>query len=176
VARALSWPLSHAATAWAAAGDTAQLATLVDSLTRLHVLESYVRGRRLHHHARGLLLRARGRDAEAAVELRRAIWSPTVGYTRTNLELGRVLVRLGRPREAAAVLAPALRGDLESNNYYVTHTELHEALGQAFDAAGQRDSAAAHYAWVAAAWSAGDAAFRQRAAAARRRAAALRMP
>jgi hypothetical protein len=94
-----------------------------------------------------------------------------VGYTRTNLELGRALLALGRPTEAAAAVAPALRGDLQASNYYVTHAELHETLAQAYEAAGQADSARAHYAWVASAWAASDPAFRVRAARARAKAA-----
>jgi hypothetical protein len=65
------------------------------------------------------------------------------------------------------VLAPALRGDLQASNYYVTHAELHEALAEAFEAAGEPDSARVHYAWVANAWRAADPPFRARAARAR---------
>jgi tetratricopeptide (TPR) repeat protein len=170
IARALVWPIAHEAGAHAALGDTVLLGVLADSVRRLGALELHGRDRALHHHVRGLLRVAQGRDAEAVAELRRAIVSPTLGYTRTNLELGRALLRLGRAREAVAVLAPALRGGLEGSNYYVTHTELHEALAEAWDAAGVRDSARVHWRWVADAWRAGDAPFRTRADAARRRA------
>ena len=68
-----------------------------------------------------------------------------------------------RPREAIPVLQSALRGGPEGSNFYVTHTELHEALGRAFAAVGERDSARVHYAAVTAAWGAGDTAYRQRA-------------
>ncbi|CAN5680164.1 hypothetical protein BH23GEM3_BH23GEM3_06940 [soil metagenome] len=71
-------------------------------------------------------------------------------------------MRLGRPAEAVAILRPALRGGLEASNLYVTHTELHEALGRAFAAAGQPDSAAIHYRWVERAWADADPAFRAR--------------
>jgi DNA-binding SARP family transcriptional activator/predicted Zn-dependent protease len=169
-ARALSWPLTHAAAGYAAVGDTTRLAVLADSIELLGRREALGRDRLLHHHVRGLLWKARGRPEEAIAELRRAMVSPTLGYTRTNLELGRLLTAAGRPREAVAVLAPALRGDLQASNYYVTHTELHEALAQAWDAAGNADSARVHWRWVANAWRAGDAPFRERAARARRRA------
>ncbi|HSQ29771.1 MAG TPA: hypothetical protein VLN49_07975 [Gemmatimonadaceae bacterium] len=52
----------------------------------------------------------------------------------------------GDDARAIAVLQPALRGPLDASNLYVTCTELHELLAQAWDAAGARDSAAAHYA------------------------------
>ena len=56
----------------------------------------------------------------------------------------------------------ALRGSVESSNLYVTRTELHEQLGQAWDAANGRDSAAAHYRVVATAWKRADEPFRAR--------------
>ncbi|HKG90548.1 MAG TPA: hypothetical protein VKA84_01580, partial [Gemmatimonadaceae bacterium] len=168
--RSVGWHLTHAAAAYAAAGDTARLARLADSVEAIGALGAFGRDRRLHHHLRGLLLLARGRREEAAAAFRRAIYAPTNGYSRTNLELGRTLLALGRPREAAAALAPALRGDVQSSNYYVTHAELHEALARAYEAAGQRDSARVHYAWVANAWRAADPQFRERAARARAKA------
>ena len=164
VARHHTWHVTHAATAYAAAGDTARLARLVDSAAVFGARGAYGRDRRLHHHLRGLLMLARGRREDAVTEFRRAIYSPTLGYTRTNLELGRVLMSLGRPREAIVVLAPALRGNLEASNYYVTHAELHERLAEAFEMAGEPDSARVHYGWVAKAWARGDEPFRSRAA------------
>lgn len=162
-ARTLVWPLTHAAAAYAAISDTANIARLADTVAVLGAHSAYGRDRVLHHHLRGLLLLARGEREAAADAFRRAIYSPTVGYTRTNFELGRLHMALGRPRDAAAVLAPALRGDMQASNYYVTHAELHEALAQALEAAGDADSARVHYAWVARAWSRGDPAFRIRA-------------
>jgi predicted Zn-dependent protease len=154
--------LTHRATALAAAGDTAQLPHLADSLEILGLQSSYGRDRQLFHHLRGLLLIARNRPAEAEREFRQAVWSLTYGYTRTNFELARALMTLGRPREAIAVLQPAFRGPLDASNLYVTHTELHEMLARAFDAAGERDSAVTHYRWVVAAWRNADPEFRPR--------------
>jgi len=128
---------------------------------------SYGRDHVLHHYIRGLLHQARGRPNEAVTEFRRAVFSPTYGYTRTNLELARGLLAVGRPGEAIAVLQPALRGPLDASNLYVTHTELHEMLARAFEAAGQRDSAISHYRWVVAAWRHADPEFRPRVEAAR---------
>jgi DNA-binding SARP family transcriptional activator/TolB-like protein/Tfp pilus assembly protein PilF len=166
-ARDVMWSLMHAATSYAAAGDTARVAKLADALERLAPVDAYWRDRALPFHARGLLLLARGDLDGAEQAFRRAIVSPTQGYTRSNLELGRLLVRQGRPREAAAVLAPALRGDVQASNYYATLTELHEALAQALDAAGEHDSARVHYRWVVRAWESADPPFRARAARAR---------
>ena len=168
-ARHLCWTLTHRATALAAAGDTALLQRLADSLEILGRQSSYGRDRLLHHHIRGLLLLARGRTTLAAREFRQAVWSLTYGYTRTNLELARVLMTLGRPRDAIAVVQPAFSGPLDASNLYVTHTELHEMLARAFDAAGERDSAMTHYRWVVAAWRNADPEFRPRLEAARAR-------
>src|SRR6266516_6595113 len=73
-ARHLCWTLTHRATALAAAGDTALLQRLADSLEILGRQSSYGRDRLLHHHIRGLLLSARGLVAVAAVEFRQAVW------------------------------------------------------------------------------------------------------
>ena len=156
IARGRSWNLTHYASALAAAGDTGRLAALADTLERWGRLSAYGRDWRLHHHVRGLLLVARGQLEPAAAAFRRAIYSPTLGYTRTNLELSNVLLRLRRPNESVALLQAALRGGIEGPTLYVTHTELHEALGRAWEAAGRPDSAAAQYRHVLAAWRAAD--------------------
>jgi DNA-binding SARP family transcriptional activator/Flp pilus assembly protein TadD len=154
--RQKSWALTHEATALAAAGDTSRLAALADTIEAWGGRSMLGRDWRLHHHVRGLLLAARGEPEHAAAEFRHAIFSPTSGYTRTNLELARVLLAARRPREAVAILQPAFRGLLESSNLYVTHTELHEYLGRAWEAAGRPDSAAVHYRWVLDAWRSAD--------------------
>lgn len=162
VARHRSWNLTHRATALAAAADTSALAALADSVEVWGRLSSFGRDERLHHHIRGLLMAARGQHAAAATAYRRAVYSTTSGYTRTNLELARVLVELDRPLDAVAVLESALRGSLEASNLYVTRTELHELLGRAWDAAGEPDRAVAHYRLVLHAWHDADPILRDR--------------
>ena len=172
-ARVQSWTHTHAATAWAAAGDTARLGPIADTIEAVAHRSSYGRGWRLPHHVRGLLWQARGEHERAVAAFRAAIYSPTLGYTRTNLELARSLLALNRPSEAVAILRPALHGSLDASNLYVTRTELHELLGRAFEAAGRPDSAAAHFRIVVDSWSAGDPPFRVRADSARLRLRAL---
>lgn len=146
-ARRGSWSLTHAAVAWGAAGDTARLAALADSVERLGRGSAFGRDRRLHFFLRGLLARARGRPDEAEAMFRQAK-TPWVGdYSRINLELGQLLIERHRPLEAVPVLRAALRWDLEASNYYVTHRELHRELARAFRAAGLGDSATVHERW-----------------------------
>ncbi|AHG91848.1 transcriptional activator domain-containing protein [Gemmatirosa kalamazoonensis] len=172
-ARRMAWGLTHVGSALAAAGDTAALARLVDSVRTLGAASGYGRDHRLHHHLRGLLLVARGDTAGAIDELRQAFYSTTIGYTRTNLILGALYLGKRRPRDAVAILQPALRGSLEASNLYVNRTELHELLARAWDAAAARDSAAAHYLVVVRAWAAPDPVLAPRAAYARARLAVL---
>jgi tetratricopeptide (TPR) repeat protein len=165
VARARSWRLVHAANARAGAGDTAALAAMADTIEMLGAQTLSGRHQRLHHHVRGLSLAARGETAGAAEEFYSAtFWpvAPRSGFTRTNLELGRVLIALDRPDEAIRMLQPALRGGLESAGLYATHTELHELLARAFDTAGQADNARVHYRWALDAWKNADPEFHER--------------
>lgn len=173
IARNLVWTQTLRSTSLAAAGDTALLQQIADSVEHWGRNNSYGRDRRLHHHIRGLLLTARGDLEGAASEFRQAIFSTTLGYTRTNLEFGRVLLRLGRPREAAALAESALRGAFESTGTYATQTELAELAAAAWDAAGVKDSAVIRYKQVASNWANADPAFGPRVERARLRIAAL---
>jgi tetratricopeptide (TPR) repeat protein len=147
-----SWRLTHAATALAAAGDTAALPQLIDTIQALGMQSGSARDHRLHHYVRALLLRARGREEEAVAELYRAIYSLPYGFSRNNLELADALLALDRPAEAVRVLQPPFRGWLEVGGLYTTRTEMHIGLGRAFAAAGQADSAVAHYTAALRAW------------------------
>ncbi len=175
-ARYRAWNLALSANPLAAAGDTAALARLVDSVRVVGARSLLARDRRLHHHLRGMLLAARGDDAGAVEEFRSAVYSITFGYSRTNYEWARALLRLGRPREAVAVLRPAIPNAVEGSGMYVTRTELDELLGRAWDAAGMPDSAVAHYHAVLDAWRRADPPFVTRAADLRTRIAELERP
>jgi DNA-binding SARP family transcriptional activator/TolB-like protein len=163
-----AWSLTQAANARAASGDTAGLLALAETVAVYGAQSAYGRDRRLFHHVRGLAAAARGDDDTAAGEFRASMRSLRLGYTRSNAELARALLRLRRPAEAVAVLQPALEGTIEGSSLYVSRTELHELLARAWEAAGSRDSAAVHYAAVERAWAAGDPSFRARAGALRR--------
>ncbi len=160
-----AWSMTHATSARLAAGDTTNVQQRIDSVEALGAVSGLQRDHLLHHHLRGLLLALRGDDAGAVAEFRRAMFSPNFGYTRTNMAMARSLLRMRRPVDAIAVLQPALRGDLEASNFYVTRTDVHELLGLAWDAApgaAARDSAAAHMAYVTRAWARADASFAAR--------------
>ena len=158
-ARHRAWNGTLYGMALAAAGDTVALRALADSVEVWGRGSLYGRDRKAHHYLRGMLYRAAGGCEDAAREFQAAIHSPTMGFTRVNYELARCLIRIGRPREAIAALQPALRGDIDAGALYVTHTELHEALAQAFDQARMTDSAAVHYHAVVKAWQRADPEF-----------------
>ena len=148
--------------------DTSRVRRAADSAAAWASRSNNPRDSRVADHAAGVLRLAHGDTAGAISTLRSAIFSVTLGFTRTNSVLGRILLAAGRPAEAIAVVRPALRGSLESSNLYVTHTELHEQLGRAFTALGQRDSARVHFGYVAKALERSDPVAKQRLEAARR--------
>jgi len=166
-ARDRAWNSTLQGMALAALGDTAEVRGLADTVERWGRGSVFGRDRLTHHYLRGLVLAAAGRHEDAVRQYRQAIYSPSLGFTRVNYELGRSLMALGRPVEAVAALQPALRGEVDAANLYVTRTDLHEVLAQAFAAAGVRDSAAFHYRAVVKAWDRADPAFHARRAAAR---------
>jgi DNA-binding SARP family transcriptional activator len=167
LARHRSWALAHEAEALAAAGDTAALPALIDSVEQIGAASAIGRDWSLHHHLRGLLLAARHDRTGAEAEFRAAIYTMTEGYLRTNLHLAHLLMKDGRPQAAVPLLQAALRGPLDGNGLYATHTELHELLADAFETIGESDSAAVHYRIVARAWAHGDPPFAARARRAR---------
>jgi tetratricopeptide (TPR) repeat protein len=151
-ARELTWYLVRRGTAAVAAGQFDLARQLADSAELIGQRSLYGRDPKLHYFLRGLLAATSG-DHESAIDLfRRSVNSWTYGYTRANLELARSLMVVGRPHEAIVPLRAALHGGWDGSNLYVTRTELHEALAQAFAAAGARDSATAHYRAVERAW------------------------
>ncbi len=160
--RYIVWFLTLAGTGYAAGGDTAVVRRLVDSLEILGQTSQFGRDAKLHFFLRGLLFQGEGRQAEAADAFQRSLFSLTDGFTRTNLMLARSLLALHRPAEAIAVLRPAIHGGVDGSNTYVSRTELHEALAEAFEQAGQRDSAVAHWRVVESSWRRADPQFRER--------------
>jgi tetratricopeptide (TPR) repeat protein len=173
IARNYVWTQTLRATALAAGGDTTLLAQIADSLQYYGPLSGYGRDRRLHHHVRGLLLEARGDIPGAVAQYRQAIFSPPMGYTRTNLLLGRLLLRLNQPREAAWWAEQALHSSFEATNTYVTQTEFAELAALAWDAAGEKGKALERYRMVASAWIHADPVFSARLERARLRITAL---
>jgi DNA-binding SARP family transcriptional activator/tetratricopeptide (TPR) repeat protein len=162
-ARNLAWQLALAGTAHAAAGDTAVVRRLADSLEAIGSASLFGgRDARLHHMLRGLVLQREGRHAEAVDAFRRSLYSVSDGYTRTNLMMARSLLALRRPAEAIAILRPAIRGGVDGSNTYVSRTELHEAMAEAFEQAGRRDSAVVHWRAVESAWRRADPGFAER--------------
>jgi hypothetical protein len=166
-ARERVWDLTHAARSLAAAGDTSELEARADTIATVGAMSASARDRRLGSYVRGLLLLARNDVPAAILALRASIYSLPAGYSRENYDLARAQLRVGRALDAIAVLQPVMRGKLDASNLYVTQTEVHELLGQAWEAAGRPDSASVHYASVARAWEHGDPAYAKRAAAAR---------
>lgn len=160
-ARRLSWAMTHRVTVLAALGDTAGIASLVEPLRVTGARSGYARDHVMYHYARGLLLAARGSQG-AADELRSAIFSPNLGYTRVNVTLANLYLARGQPEEAVPLLRAALHGSLEASNLYVTHTEVHALLARAFALMRSPDSAAVHRAYVTRALVDADAAGRAR--------------
>jgi serine/threonine protein kinase len=165
------WVLTHATTVAMAAGDTARVRMLADSMETLGRGSPFARNRRLHHYGRGMLSARRG-DVDAAVASFRFATEPSY-FSRAGLEFARLLIEHGRADEAAAVLHVVLRGPTVAGGFYTTRTELYELLGHAWDAAGRPDSAAVNYRKVVDAWQHGDPQFAQRRDAIRLRLAAL---
>lgn len=169
MARIHAWHGALAGMALAAAGDTGAVRAMADSVEQWGRGSVFGRDPRLHHYLRGLLHAAAGRHADAVTEYQAAIYSPSLGFTRVNLEMARSLLALDRPADAVAILQPALRGEIDASNLYLTRTELHELLATAFDRAGQPDSAARHWRGVVAAWRNADPQFATRRLAAEQR-------
>jgi serine/threonine protein kinase len=167
------WVLTHATTVAMAAGDTARVRVLADTMEALGRGSGFARDRRLHHYGRGMLSARRGAVAAAGASFRIATEPSYFG--RANLEFARLLMETGQPHDAAAALHVVLRGPLVAGGFYTTRTEVHELLGRAWEAAGRPDSAAANYWKVVAAWQHADPEFAGRREAVRRRLAALNL-
>jgi tetratricopeptide (TPR) repeat protein len=166
--RMMCWWLTRASTYFAAAGDTTALAVTARRLEQLGKLSAFGRDQRAYHYPLALLAEARRQWADAEAEFRAAVLAPSDGYTRINLQLGQLLQRQGRATEAVPIFQSALHTDaISGSTLYVTQTELHEALGQAFGMLNQPDSARVHYDYVVRVWAHADQPFQSRLAAAK---------
>ncbi len=160
-ARGFSWSHALEADALVRAGDTTLARALVDSIARSGAQSYYGRDKVLHHHVRGVLLLAQGRFADAERELVAAEWAAN-GWTRTNVELARARLALGRPDSAIAALRDAYMAPVDAMARYVPRTELDWWMSRAFAAAHEPDSAAVYAAYVREAWRDADPPLRAR--------------
>jgi len=160
-ARGFSWSHALEADALVRAGDTTLARALVDSIARSGAQSYYGRDKVLHHHVRGVLFLAQGRFADAERELVAAEWAANA-WTRTNVELARARLALGRPDGAIAALRDAYMAPVDAMARYVPRTELDWWMSRAFAAAHQPDSAAVYAAYVRDAWRNADPAIRAR--------------
>jgi predicted Zn-dependent protease/TolB-like protein len=154
-ARGWSWHAALAADAIAEWADTSRLLLLADSLEQIGRLSAYARDWRLHHHIRGLVHLRAGRNEEAIRELEAALFGSS-GWTKTNIELARAFLALGRSADAVNILRPAYRAPLDAMGRYVARSELDFYMSLAFAAANQRDSAEVYAGYVRRAWQAAD--------------------
>jgi hypothetical protein len=155
--------LAQMAAARAAANDTSGLSALADSMQHDGARTLLSGTRSQHQFVRGLLYAARG-DNKAAEQAFRTTLEPGIAaYNWPSYELAELLLREKRGLDAVAILQPAVRGVLlETSNFYLTLTELHERLAEAWQLAGRADSAALHYKYVAGALRRADPIWRGR--------------
>lgn len=152
---AAGW-LANLAGTLVARGDTSRLAELERQVQYYGSMSVGKRERTLYYYVRALRQQMRG-DVDGAIEsYRMALLSPTIGNVRVSLALGRALTERNRALEAIPILEAAIRGSLGASGTPVPKTELHAALGEAYEAAGQRARARAQYAWVMNAWRRAD--------------------
>ena len=150
-ARAQSWHHALLADAIAPSGDTAKLKALADSLVLFAAGSYYGRDLRLHHHVRGLIHARAGRLDDAEREFRAAMWG-VAGWTRTNVELAKVLMAQKRDREALDMLRLAYAAPLDAMGRYQLRSEVDLFMSVVFRKLGQTDSAAIYDSYVRRAW------------------------
>jgi DNA-binding SARP family transcriptional activator len=142
--RAESVHLMYAAEPAAHAGDVAMLRRLRDSIqVRVPAVPAPQELAPLRH-VEGLLYQLEGRLPQAERAFRAAMIAPVTGYTWTNLDLARVLIEEGRPRDAVAPLRAALRHQVFAvavADAYAPRPTIQAHLAYAWERAGQADSA-----------------------------------
>ncbi|MEO8637152.1 MAG: BTAD domain-containing putative transcriptional regulator [Gemmatimonadales bacterium] len=165
--RTIAWWLTRGSTYLATAGDTASLRIVEQRLEQLAQISGFGRDQRAYHYPKALLAEARQQWPEAEAEFRAAIFAPSDGYTRINMQLAQLLISQRRAAEAVPILRNALHTDImRGSTLYVTQAELHEAMGQAFAALNEVDSARVHYSFVVRTWSEAEPRYHERRAAA----------
>ena len=160
-ARAATWHRTLLADGMWKRVDTATMRAWVDTIGTIGARSYYARDWQVVHHVRGLLALRQGKRDEAERELAAAL-EPVRGFTRTNLELGRLRIEMGHPAAAVEVLRLAMHDPVDAMGRYATRTELRFELARAFQAQGQSDSAQVYAAQVRQAWSNADPEFRKR--------------
>ena len=154
-ARGWVWHRALYADAIMRSGDTATVRALADSIPEVGRLSYYARDWRVHHHLRGLLAAAAGKHDEAIREFEAALWGPN-GWTRTNVELARSYLAVGRARDAVNILRAAYGANLDAMGRYATMTEIDYHMALAFRALGQSDSAVVYEGYVRRSWANAD--------------------
>lgn len=154
-ARAFAWHHALLADAIAPDADPQRLDAIADTLVKIAPRSYYGRDWRLGDHVRGLAQMRRQEYEQAAASFRRAIWIP-VGWTRTNAELAKAEMMLGRPTRAIEALRPAYASPLDAMGRYLTRTELDFLMALAFRQAGEPDSALVYAERVRIAWKDAD--------------------
>ena len=154
-ARAFVWHHALLADAIAASGDTVRLRAIADTLDMVSRRSYYGRDWKMAHHVRGLIAMRARRHEEAIREFEQALWSP-VGFTRTNAEMARAYLALGRPADAIRMLRFAHATPLDAMGRYLTKTEIDYLLAVAFARAGVADGSAWYRDRARLAWQDGD--------------------
>ena len=159
--RAFVWHHALLADAIAPGGDTVRLKAIADTLDMVSRRSYYGRDWRMAHHVRGLVAMRGHRYEEAIRAFEAALWSP-VGWTRTNAEMARAYLALGRPADAIRMLRFAYATPLDAMGRYLTKTEIDYLLTIAFAQAGMPDSSRTYRERVQLAWRDGDPEIRAR--------------
>jgi tetratricopeptide (TPR) repeat protein len=154
-ARGFAWHHALEADAIAALADPSYLRALADSVERIGAQSYFGRDWILHHHIRGLIAARAGRHEDAVREFSAARWE-IGGWTRTNVEMAKSLIALGRAREALDVLRQGYATQLDGMGRYAPRTEIDYWMARAFAAAGVRDSAKLYSDYVRHAWKNAD--------------------
>jgi tetratricopeptide (TPR) repeat protein len=161
----------------AAAGDTAALAALADSIVRTSLAGPHARSVALRHYLRGIAAAARGVHDDAVTHFEAALRVDRVHAPAINVALARSLLALGRPADAIPVLRSATRarvlpGGVGDEPFPV----VREQLALAHAAIGARDSARVHARVALDAWNESEAVIRVRGNALRRAVGLVRRP